>query len=243
MTTSIPVSSDAALAAASVLAEALPTPSRISARLADGTRPVDVDPALARASIMGTFVGARSFDLALALQPGLVPATPAAASGAAIPGAELPLERLVETALGDAATRFGEGVLGELVVDDASRLFADPATTVVELLAADALVGLFAVRGRAVASRQASDSAVAGRLQRISGVEMTLTVQIGRTRMSVRDVLGLEAGAIVELDRSAGSPADILLNGRLIAHGEVVVVDQDYAVRITRILDTADAAA
>jgi len=69
---------------------------------------------------------------------------------------------------------------------------------------------------------------------------MALTVEIGRTRMSVRDVLGLEPGAVIELDRSAGAPADVLLNGRLIAHGEVVVVDQDYAVRITKILDVAD---
>ena len=69
---------------------------------------------------------------------------------------------------------------------------------------------------------------------------MALTVEIGRTRMSVRDVLGLEPGSVVELDRAAGAPADILLNGRMIAQGEVVVVDQDYAVRITRILDIAD---
>jgi flagellar motor switch protein FliN/FliY len=56
-------------------------------------------------------------------------------------------------------------------------------------------------------------------------------------RMSVREVLSLEPGAVIELDRSVGAPADVLLNGRLIARGEVVVVDQDYAVRITRILD------
>ena len=74
----------------------------------------------------------------------------------------------------------------------------------------------------------------AGNLGRINNVEMTLTVEIGRTRMSVRDVLGMEPGAVVELDRCAGAPADVLLNGRLIAHGEVVVVDQDYAVRITQ---------
>jgi carbon storage regulator len=49
--------------------------------------------------------------------------------------------------------------------------------------------------------------------------------QRGRTRMSVRDVLGLEPGAVIELDRSAGAPADVLLNGRLIAHGEIVIGD------------------
>jgi flagellar motor switch protein FliN/FliY len=108
--------------------------------------------------------------------------------------------------------------------------------------------GWFAVRvrehgtvqdGRGQAS-QAQDGLVAARLGLISNVEMALTVEIGRTRMSVRDALALEPGKVIELDRSAGAPADVLLNGRLIAHGEVVVVDQDYAVRITRILDTAE---
>ena len=79
-----------------------------------------------------------------------------------------------------------------------------------------------------------------GKLSRISNVEMALTVEIGRTRMAVRDVLAMEPGAVIELDRTAGSPADVLLNGRLIAHGEIVVVDQDYAVRITKILDASD---
>jgi flagellar motor switch protein FliN/FliY len=69
---------------------------------------------------------------------------------------------------------------------------------------------------------------------------MALTVEIGRTRMAVRDVLNLEPGAVIELDRSAGAPADVLLNGRLIAHGEIVVVDQDYAIRITQILDVVE---
>ena len=84
---------------------------------------------------------------------------------------------------------------------------------------------------------------IVGKLGRINNVEMSLTVEIGRTRISVRDVLGLEPGAVLELDRSAGAPADVLLNGRLIAHGEIVVIDQDYAVRITKILDVIESLA
>ena len=67
-------------------------------------------------------------------------------------------------------------------------------------------------------------------------VEMTLTVELGRTRLPLRDVLDLAPGAVLELDRAASSPADILVNGRLIARGEVVVVDEDYGVRITQIV-------
>ena len=98
------------------------------------------------------------------------------------------------------------------------------------------------MRVRGPRAADAGGEAPAERLGRINGVEMALTVEIGRTRMTVREVLALEPGAVVELDRSAGAPADILLNGRVIAHGEVVVVDQDYAVRVTRILDAQEGA-
>ena len=65
---------------------------------------------------------------------------------------------------------------------------------------------------------------------------MDVTVELGRTRMTVRELLSLAPGAVVELDRAAGSPADLLVNGRLIARGEVVVVDEEYGIRITEIV-------
>jgi flagellar motor switch protein FliN/FliY len=71
-------------------------------------------------------------------------------------------------------------------------------------------------------------------------VVMELPAERGRTRMRVRDLLGLQPGTVVELDRLAGSPADLLVNGRLIARGEVVVVDEDYALKITELLSGAD---
>ena len=67
-------------------------------------------------------------------------------------------------------------------------------------------------------------------------VQMDVTVELGRTSMTVQDLLALTPGSVVELDRAAGSPADILVNGQLIARGEVVVVDEDYAIRITEIV-------
>jgi flagellar motor switch protein FliN/FliY len=77
-------------------------------------------------------------------------------------------------------------------------------------------------------------------IEMLHGVDMELTVELGRTRMAVRDLLALAPGDVLELDRAAGSPADLLVNGRLIARGEVVVVDEDFGLRITEILD-ADA--
>jgi flagellar motor switch protein FliN/FliY len=74
-------------------------------------------------------------------------------------------------------------------------------------------------------------------IEMLHGVDMEVTVELGRTRMTVRDLLALTPGAVLELDRAAGSPADLLVNGRLIARGEVVVVDEDFGLRVTEIVD------
>ena len=74
----------------------------------------------------------------------------------------------------------------------------------------------------------------------LRGVHMEVTAEIGRTRMTVQELLELAAGSVVELDRPVGSPADLLVNGRLFARGEVVVVDEDFALRITEIVEPDD---
>ncbi|HMM96135.1 flagellar motor switch protein FliN [Phycicoccus sp.] len=76
------------------------------------------------------------------------------------------------------------------------------------------------------------------RLHLLREVELGISVELGRSRMTVREVLGLAPGAVVELDRPAGSPVDVLVNGTLMARGEVVVVDDEYAVRVTEIVST-----
>jgi flagellar motor switch protein FliN/FliY len=76
----------------------------------------------------------------------------------------------------------------------------------------------------------------AGRpIELLYNVDMAVTVELGRTRMSMRDLLGLRPGKIIELDRSARAPVDILVNNTLLAHGEVVVVEEELGVRITEI--------
>ncbi len=78
-------------------------------------------------------------------------------------------------------------------------------------------------------------------IEMLHGVDMEVTVELGRTRMTVRDLLALTPGAVLELDRAAGSPADLLVNGRLIARGEVVVIDEDFGLRVTEIIDESAA--
>jgi flagellar motor switch protein FliN/FliY len=87
-----------------------------------------------------------------------------------------------------------------------------------------------------VATRSSGRPVTRGGLDMLHDVEMEVSAELGRTRMSVRELLSLNPGAIVELDRAAGSPADLLVNGRLIARGEVVVVDENFGIRITEIV-------
>lgn len=74
-------------------------------------------------------------------------------------------------------------------------------------------------------------------LSLLHDVEMGVTAELGRRRMTVRDLLGLTPGSVIELDRAAGSPVDVLVNGTLIARGEVVVIDEEFGIRISEIVD------
>lgn len=74
-------------------------------------------------------------------------------------------------------------------------------------------------------------------LRRVSEVPLEMSVEIGRTQMTVGDTLDLRAGSIVTLDRLAGEPVDLLVNGTPIARGEVVVVDEQFGMRVTEILE------
>jgi len=77
-------------------------------------------------------------------------------------------------------------------------------------------------------------------LELLHGVEMAVTVELGRTRMLMRDLLNLRAGSIVELDRPAGGPVDVVVNGTLLARGEVVVLDDELGVRITEVVGATE---
>ncbi len=83
-------------------------------------------------------------------------------------------------------------------------------------------------------------SGVSGNIGLLLDVPMTLTVELGRTRQLVKDILGLGEGSIIELDKLAGEPVDLLVNGKLIARGEVVVIDENFGVRVTDIVSQAE---
>src|SRR6202046_5947611 len=76
-------------------------------------------------------------------------------------------------------------------------------------------------------------------LRRLSAVPVDLSVEMGRTRMTVGETLELRQGSIITLNRMAGEPVDLLVNGTPIARGEVVVIDEQFGLRITDVLGSA----
>ena len=79
------------------------------------------------------------------------------------------------------------------------------------------------------------DPSGAGDLARLHDVPVELTVEVGRTRMTIGETLALGPGSIVSLNRLAGEPVDLLVNGTPIARGEVVVIDEEFGLRITEV--------
>ena len=79
-----------------------------------------------------------------------------------------------------------------------------------------------------------------GNINLLMDVDMELTVELGRTKKPIRDILAFGEGSVIELDKLAGEPVDILVNGKLVARGEVVVIDESFGVRVTEIINPMD---
>ena len=83
---------------------------------------------------------------------------------------------------------------------------------------------------------QVKDTTGTADLSLVLDVPVDLVVEIGRTRMTIRETLGICRGTIISLDRLAGEPADLLVNGRLVARGEVVAIDEEFGLRVTEVI-------
>jgi flagellar motor switch protein FliN/FliY len=218
-------------AVADALVAALPGPPLMA-------RPHGSDPVPMQAlesGVSATYVGARSADLSLIL---LDRSELIAAGGG---DARVHLGDVLRPALEAASDTIGGGQLGEVTDVVPASLFQSADAVVFDLVGEEGVAGWFAVALRQPAPARAFRD-VSSRLGRISTVQMTLAVEIGRASVSVQELLDAQPGTVIELDRAVGSEADVLLNGRLIAHGEIVVVDRRFAVRVTQVLDPADEA-
>ena len=90
------------------------------------------------------------------------------------------------------------------------------------------------------ASAEAAGGGASGRLDLLLDVPLDLTVELGRTKLTIENVLSLQSGSVIELDKIAGDPLDILLNGRLVARGEAVVVGEKFGIRVTSIVSPSE---
>ena len=238
------VESELALKAALSLVELIPSDVPLAVRPA--TR---ADAVAEGAGVVASVVGGVSAELVA-----VVGETVDRALGGA-GGASVSLADALRPALQAASDALGEGVLTDLrVAPEASESLAGADVHVFVLTVADEVQGWFGVRVRAMPTPPAPEvKPVAEKnirpmeltnmsaMRMLYDVEMTLTAEIGRAKLPVRQVLELVPGAVIELDRVAGSPADLMVNGRLIARGEVVVVDEDYGLRVTEIVDLGQA--
>ncbi|MEL6868222.1 MAG: flagellar motor switch protein FliN [Pseudomonadota bacterium] len=89
----------------------------------------------------------------------------------------------------------------------------------------------------------AADQPAAGadvNLDLILDVKVSLALHVGSTQITIRDLVSLAEGSVVALDRAAGEPLDVMVNGTLVAHGEIVVVDGQFGVRLTDVISPAE---
>jgi flagellar motor switch protein FliN/FliY len=101
---------------------------------------------------------------------------------------------------------------------------------------------LLAREQRPAAAAPSNDFASGGdvNLDVILDVPVTLSMEVGRTRIPIRNLLQLNQGSVVELDRAAGEPLDVFVNGTLVAHGEVVVVNEKFGIRLTDVISPSE---
>jgi flagellar motor switch protein FliN/FliY len=202
----------------------------------------DLDPADWPAGAVATLSSGAGSSVGVLVRADLANALAAAPTGA------LDLAAAVQPALDAAAAALGAaaGAGRSLLGPDLAAMLAG-ATVAVPLLAGSSVAAVVVLTAggspAAVAPSPVAATAAAGLrgVELLHGVAMEVTVELGRTRLSVRELLALCPGDVLELDRAAGSPADLLVNGRLIARGEVVVVDEDFALRVTEIVASSHA--
>ncbi|QBX55230.1 flagellar motor switch protein FliN [Nocardioides seonyuensis] len=246
MTTTLPESVTSA--AAEAVAAVLPAPTQLVAGA----------PVVGDAAAVAEYAGAAVAELLLPGAPRVAVLVGAelVEALAASPMGGLDLAAATQPALDAAAAALGAscGTAREVSLDQVGAEIGG-SFALVPLLGGGTPAGALLVSDAATASAAAVESggvppvlqspamgsaqgmAASRGIEMLHGVDMEVTVELGRTHLTVRELLALSPGAVLELDRAAGSPADLLVNGRLIARGEVVVVDENFGLRVTEILD------
>ena len=137
-----------------------------------------------------------------------------------------------ETAVG------GDGGWDESALEDAG--LASPGADAPSAVPPPAATATLDLPAFETASYESFSHSEPAGISRVRDIPLEVTVELGRTRLLIRDILDLGAGSIIELDKIAGEPVDLFANGLLVARGEVVVIDDNFGVRVTEIITAAD---
>lgn len=184
---------------------------------------------VALAAFATTLEGVASDELLLtAVQPAFEGATQSIATTA---GTESDVEAGIETDVATLSTEHGNDtiVVYPIVAGD------DTVGCLVVFLATDAELTAGDTGGSGDARSALAPQTGTGAFV-LADVEMGVTAELGRCRMSMRELLSITPGAVIDLDRAASAPVDVLVNGTLIARGEVVVIEEEFGIRISEIL-------
>ena len=132
-------------------------------------------------------------------------------------------ESVVEAELGELADELDQAALEELLLEQApaAQMTGEPVIEEIEL---EQLLPFDA--------DPTSDTDIGLLLE----VPLAISVELGRTSLTIRELLALGQGSILQLDRHAGEPVDVLVNGKRLARGEVVVIDEDFGIRVTEVV-------
>ena len=132
----------------------------------------------------------------------------------------------------------GEDTTEDSMDDWASAM--EEAGTPMEESTAGSVLGAEHVKLDKLENTSSSESGEDINLDVILDIPVTISMEIGSTKINIRNLLQLNQGSVVELDRMAGEPLDVVVNGTLIAHGEVVVVNEKFGIRLTDIISPAE---
>ena len=132
-------------------------------------------------------------------------------------------ETAVEAELGDLAAGLDQAAIDELLLESAPAASSGSQPLIEEIELAPLLP---------LDSGPGADTDIGLLLE----VPLSISVELGRTSLTIRELLALGQGSILQLDRHAGEPVDVLVNGKRLARGEVVVIDEDFGIRVTEVV-------
>ena len=136
---------------------------------------------------------------------------------------EVPADSIVEVELGELAEGLDQAAIEDLLLEDAPAATAG-SEPLIEEIELERLLPFDA--------GPSSDTDIGLLLE----VPLSISVELGRTSLTIRELLALGQGSILQLDRHAGEPVDVLVNGKRLARGEVVVIDEDFGIRVTEVV-------